>query len=177
MSRSRRIPAFFAVLALALCMVAAVALATEQEEAPVQPREEVLKSLPCFECHSLVDYLSAPEGAFSHELHGMFDLHCNNCHDIAGHEMPRLKGEACGSCHPMGVYEYTGGGMGKVKFDHSAHGAMFSCSKCHTDLFPMKRGGAEMKMDPMYQGKLCGACHDGRMAFPSQDCMKCHRMG
>jgi c(7)-type cytochrome triheme protein len=181
MNKAGRISRLFVALAVAMCVLAAsAALASEQaEEAePVKPREEVLQSLPCFECHSLQKYMSAPAlGVFSHELHGMFDLHCNACHDIAGHEMPRLKSEACGSCHSMSVFEYTGGGMGKVKFNHEAHGAMFSCGKCHPDAFPMKRGGAKMKMNPMYEGKSCGFCHDGQMAFASRDCMRCHGTG
>ncbi len=178
MSKARQTTLLLAVLALALCAaVVSTAVAAEKDE-PVKSREEVLKTLPCFECHSLKKYVSPPSpGVFSHELHGMFDLHCNSCHEISGHEMPMLKGAACASCHSMSVFEYTGGGMGKVKFNHESHGAMFSCSKCHPDVFPMKRGGAKMTMDAMYKGKSCGSCHNGRMAFASQDCMKCHRMG
>lgn len=176
-----RSSALAALLAAALMLAAVSALAAEESKeagpAVVAPRAEVLQSLPCFECHSLQKYLSAPRGAFSHELHATMDLHCNHCHVIAGHEMPRLKGETCASCHNLSVFVYGGGGMGKVTFNHDAHGAMFSCDKCHKDTFPMKRGGAKMTMNPMYQGKLCGACHNGQTAFSSQDCMKCHQMG
>jgi c(7)-type cytochrome triheme protein len=181
MSKAARALALSAVLSAALCLVALSALAAEEAAeagaGAVMPRAEVLKSLPCFGCHSLEKHLSAPGGGFSHELHSMLELHCNHCHEIAGHEMPRLKGEACASCHNLSVFVYEGGGMGKVTFNHDAHGAMFSCDRCHPEVFPMKRGGSGMTMAPMYQGKLCGACHNGRMAFSSQDCTKCHRMG
>jgi len=177
MSRKMRATAIAVVLAAAICAISAAALAVEGGDVPVLPREEVLKSLPCFGCHTLEGYLSPPEGAFSHELHGMMNLHCGNCHEIKGHEMPRLKGASCASCHSTGVIDYAGGGMGKVRFNHDAHGAMFPCGKCHPALFSMKKGAARLTMNPMYEGKLCGACHDGRAAFSSQDCMKCHRMG
>jgi c(7)-type cytochrome triheme protein len=179
---SRNYPkGLLAVLLATLLMAASAVYASEaekaEEAAPVRPRQEVLKSLPCFECHAVEDYLRAPEeGVFSHELHGMMsDLHCNQCHSIKGHETPKLKGEVCGNCHSTGTMVYSGGGMGKVSFNHEAHGAMFNCGNCHPDSFSMKKGGVKMKMTPMYQGKLCGSCHNGQMAFASQDCKKCHR--
>jgi c(7)-type cytochrome triheme protein len=30
-------------------------------------------------------------------------------------------------------------------------------------------------MADMYQGKSCGACHDGKKAFPSMACAQCHK--
>lgn len=180
MNRTTKAASMAAVLALVLLTAAAV-YATEAGkagEAPViRSRTEVLKSLPCFECHSLDAFMAQPgEGVFSHEMHGMMSgLHCNQCHNIRGHELPTLKGEACAQCHSTDKMTYSGGGMGKVTFNHSMHGQMFSCRECHADTFKMKQGGVKMTMTPMYQGKYCGSCHNGQMAFSSQDCMKCHK--
>jgi c(7)-type cytochrome triheme protein len=185
MNRTRLVTAVLVALAALLLMAAGTVYATgggkaseAEEEAPVMSREEGLKTLPCFKCHSPEKFLSQSGEGFSHEMHGMMTgLHCNQCHEIKGHEMPNLKGAACGGCHSLGKMTYAGGGMGKVAFNHEAHGAMFSCNQCHPDTFRMKRGGVKMTMTPMYKGKLCGVCHNGQMAFASQACSKCHNMG
>jgi c(7)-type cytochrome triheme protein len=173
--------AVIVVAALAAVLVTSVVVRASEAEKAGEPRvmsrAEVLKSLPCFECHSLDAFMAQPgEGVFSHEMHTMMSgLHCNQCHNIKGHEVPTLKGEACGQCHSTGRMTYSGGGMGKVAFDHAAHGSMFSCGQCHDGTFKMKQGGVKMTMTAMYQGKLCGSCHNGQMAFSSQDCARCHR--
>ncbi|MEJ2314446.1 MAG: cytochrome c3 family protein [Nitrospirota bacterium] len=179
MSEAARAIVLSAVFLAALGAAAFSALAAEEapEAEAVEPRAVVLETLPCFKCHSLEKYLATTGGGFSHELHAMQGLHCNQCHIVGGHTRPRLRGEACASCHNLSVFVYGGGGMGKVAFNHDAHGAMFSCDKCHPGIFPMKQGGSRMTMNPMYQGKLCGACHNGRVAFSAQDCTKCHQMG
>jgi c(7)-type cytochrome triheme protein len=180
MNRTRPGAAVLAALAVLFLTTAASVYATEAErvgEETVKSREEVLSTLPCFKCHSVEKFLSQSGEGFSHEMHRMMSgLHCNQCHEIKGHEMPNLKGEACGGCHSTGTITYSGGGMGQVAFDHAAHGSMFSCMQCHPDAFRMKKGGVKMMMSPMYKGKLCGTCHNGQMAFASQDCTKCHKM-
>lgn len=65
--------------------------------------------------------------------------------------------------------------MGKVAFNHEFHGMAFGCGECHPGEFLMKKGSTPMKMDAMYKGRLCGACHNGQMAFASTDCAKCHK--
>jgi c(7)-type cytochrome triheme protein len=69
--------------------------------------------------------------------------------------------------------EYDGGGKGKVVFDGKAHSSL-KCNACHTAIFKMKK---EMKitMADMKAGKNCGTCHDGKKAFSSDDCAKCHK--
>ncbi|MCK7485639.1 MAG: cytochrome c3 family protein [Bacillus subtilis] len=58
-------------------------------------------------------------------------------------------------------------------FGHTFHTAAFGCDQCHPKLFAMKKSG-KLKMEPMYGGKSCGACHNGQMAFASTECAKCH---
>lgn len=65
---------------------------------------------------------------------------------------------------------------GKVVFDGKTHADQGSiCSDCHSKpkLFEMKK--VPLAMDEMKAGKSCGACHDGKKAFPVTECTKCHK--
>lgn len=75
--------------------------------------------------------------------------------------------------------EYAGGGAGKVVFDGKTHADKgLKCNDCHTKIFKMKKGSAEMKMKDINEGKFCGECHNGTKAFKASDpasCVKCHK--
>jgi len=73
--------------------------------------------------------------------------------------------------------EFSDGAAGSVIFDGSTHQAAgLACKDCHTaDLFPtMKKGTVKITMDELYAGKYCGKCHDGKSAFSSKSCDRCH---
>jgi c(7)-type cytochrome triheme protein len=61
-------------------------------------------------------------------------------------------------------------------FPHWIHRINYRCDACHDSLFEMKRGGTEVTMELMSKGKVCGACHNGKLAFGSdfQSCNRCH---
>lgn len=67
-----------------------------------------------------------------------------------------------------------------VIFEHKNHIAQgLDCDSCHSGLFEMATGTAEgnedFTMESLYQGKYCGACHDGNTAFASNTrCTVCH---
>jgi c(7)-type cytochrome triheme protein len=67
-----------------------------------------------------------------------------------------------------------------VVFEHKNHiDQGLECDSCHDDLFEMEAGAAEANdnftMAALYEGKYCGACHDGDMAFASNTrCTVCH---
>ena len=67
-----------------------------------------------------------------------------------------------------------------VIFEHKNHlDQGLECDSCHDDLFEMETGVAEgnddFTMASLYEGKYCGACHDGDMAFASNTrCTVCH---
>ncbi|TGU73964.1 MULTISPECIES: cytochrome c3 family protein [Geomonas] len=67
--------------------------------------------------------------------------------------------------------------MGKVTFkgdDHAGKG--LKCNECHSKIFKMKKGAAQMKMADINAGKYCGECHNGKKAFkPAGNCAKCHK--
>lgn len=138
---------------------------------------------------------------FSHDFHGMmFD--CKQCHTglfpmkagvseitFADHSSDKAcyschNGQAasfdCASCHgqvpmPQEPITYEGGGLGKVTFNHSFHGAAFSCDKCHEQPWKMEAHATKMTMNPMYQGESCGTCHNGELGFAVTECARCHQ--
>ncbi|MBU0674018.1 MAG: cytochrome c3 family protein [Proteobacteria bacterium] len=67
-----------------------------------------------------------------------------------------------------------------VVFDHANHLAQgLDCESCHDEIFQMETGSAEagddFTMASLYEGKYCGACHDGETAFASNTrCTVCH---
>lgn len=62
-------------------------------------------------------------------------------------------------------------------FPHWLHRMQFKCHVCHENVFQMKAGTNPVTMDAIYQGKYCGACHNGKTAFAPmfEHCSRCHR--
>lgn len=63
-------------------------------------------------------------------------------------------------------------------FPHWRHRIQYRCDACHDSLFKMKLGETLITMDLMGEGKVCGACHDGKLAFGHDfgTCSRCHRV-
>lgn len=67
-----------------------------------------------------------------------------------------------------------------VIFSHKAHmDKGLSCEMCHNRLFEMQakkaQENSDFVMESLYQGKYCGACHNGTLAFASNTrCATCH---
>ncbi len=64
--------------------------------------------------------------------------------------------------------------MKKVLFSHRFHRVRFKCKVCHETLFKMKRGGNEISMSGIIDGKSCGKCHNDTIAFSAIECERCH---
>lgn len=79
-------------------------------------------------------------------------------------------------------YERTEGNASEMSafppaiFPHWIHRINYRCDACHDSLFEMKHGVTPVSMALMKQGKVCGACHDGKLAFPAdfKNCNRCH---
>ena len=63
--------------------------------------------------------------------------------------------------------------VGNVLFPHAAHLQWLECNNCHTAIFQPKKGGNKITMDMILKGQACGVCH-GSVAFPVNDCQRCH---
>ncbi|NJD92398.1 MAG: cytochrome C [Geobacter sp.] len=101
---------------------------------------------------------------------------CGTCHN--GKDAFTVKGE-CDKCHngyqPASIVFKTD--AGEATFSHDFHLGMYKCADCHTKIFPFKAGALKAKMSDMDRdGKSCGACHNGKDAFKSEECTKCHKM-
>jgi c(7)-type cytochrome triheme protein len=74
--------------------------------------------------------------------------------------------------------EFNDSPMGVVIFDGTLHKeAGNKCKDCHNDnVFPkMKQGTVKITMNEIYEGKLCGVCHNGKRAFDAKsNCARCH---
>ena len=79
---------------------------------------------------------------------------------------------------PGKTLEFDKSPIGKVTFSGKVHKeAGVKCMECHNkDVFPkMKRGTVTITMAEIYEGKLCGVCHNGQRAFEAKaNCNRCH---
>lgn len=78
------------------------------------------------------------------------------------------------------VFQRKGGGEKEIppaQFPHWVHRIRFKCYVCHDAIFQMKAGADPITMDAIFDGKFCGACHDGKTAFEVgfDTCPRCHR--
>jgi c(7)-type cytochrome triheme protein len=64
-------------------------------------------------------------------------------------------------------------GMPNIIFSHKKHAIWSGCELCHPDIFGVKKGATVYSMQDIFNGLYCGACH-GRVAFPNNDCQRCH---
>ncbi len=66
-------------------------------------------------------------------------------------------------------------GMRPVIFPHWFHRIRFQCRVCHGELgFTMRAGANEISMQSITEGRHCGACHNGDLAWPVENCDLCH---
>lgn len=66
-------------------------------------------------------------------------------------------------------------GMAPVIFPHWFHRIRFRCKVCHNELgFEMRAGANRVTMGDIYQGKFCGMCHNGEIAWGLENCALCH---
>lgn len=75
------------------------------------------------------------------------------------------------------VFKRTeGGSVPPAVFPHWVHRIRYKCYACHPEPFQMKAGANKITMELIQQGKFCGACHDGKIAWGMSfdTCNKCH---
>ena len=73
------------------------------------------------------------------------------------------------------IITWEGGGQGIVKFEGDEHTEKgYRCESCHPSLFQMKKGSVKITMDSLNKGQFCGACHNGKVAFSTNNPQKCH---
>jgi c(7)-type cytochrome triheme protein len=66
-------------------------------------------------------------------------------------------------------------GMRPVVFSHWFHRARVKCKVCHSELgFEMRAGANDVRMSDIIEGKFCGMCHNGQVAWSTEHCDRCH---
>jgi c(7)-type cytochrome triheme protein len=66
-------------------------------------------------------------------------------------------------------------GVRPVVFPHWFHRIRFQCRVCHHELnFKMRVGSNDVTMNEISEGKFCGACHNGNIAWGADRCDLCH---
>lgn len=66
-------------------------------------------------------------------------------------------------------------GVRPVVFPHWFHRIRFRCKVCHSELgFKMRAGGNQVQMSDIIDGKFCGMCHNGQVAWAADRCDLCH---
>ena len=78
------------------------------------------------------------------------------------------------------LYRYKGTmaevGLLPVVFPHWTHRMQFKCKACHEGIFPMQQGASDITMSAIIDGKYCGACHNGKIAWDPLYCDRCHSL-
>ncbi|WP_426417200.1 cytochrome c3 family protein [Aestuariirhabdus sp. LZHN29] len=66
-------------------------------------------------------------------------------------------------------------GMRPVIYPHWFHRIRFRCKVCHNELgFEMRAGANDVTMAEIIDGKFCGMCHNGQIAWSTEHCDRCH---
>ena len=143
--------------------------------------------LVCTNCHTEIFQMAAGAAKASGDFNKISfgeGRYCGACHN--GSTAFTVQDEAnCRRCHGSDVNPpdtiLLKESVKAVIFDHALHNKELglACNECHMSLFDMKTGSTSEKedynMEAMYNGKYCGACHNGSMAFDIKgQCTKCH---
>ncbi len=132
-----------------------------------------VQSFGCNTCHMALFPMKTDGVKITFADHAAGKL-CFSCHN----GKKAFAYTTCTNCHakppvPANIV-YKPEGAAPVTFSHEFHTQAFECKKCHTGIWPMKRGIKKMNMDALYDGKFCGVCHNEKVAFAATDCDKCH---
>jgi c(7)-type cytochrome triheme protein len=66
-------------------------------------------------------------------------------------------------------------GVRPVVFPHWFHRIRFRCKVCHHELgFEMRAGANDVQMADILDGRFCGMCHNGQIAWGPERCDLCH---
>ena len=66
-------------------------------------------------------------------------------------------------------------GVRPVIYPHWFHRIRFQCRVCHSEMgFEMRVGANNVTMEEIIDGKFCGACHNGEIAWSIDNCDLCH---
>lgn len=70
----------------------------------------------------------------------------------------------------------TNTGVRPAVFPHWIHRIRYRCYACHPAICTMKAGADEITMGAILEGRYCGKCHNGKIAWAVgiETCNRCH---
>lgn len=113
------------------------------------------------------------------EIETLINIEIKKENGKAGMQMEWKKEEVLGNFVMKEHFkEIETAGLSPVLFPHWLHRIWFQCKVCHDDTFAMERSANNISQVNIVQGKQCGICHNGKMAFSANEqCEKCHIAG
>ncbi len=128
-----------------------------------------LKGNNCAVCHPKLFDLAAQKTVTMAQMEK--GLSCGACHNGKA----AFKTDECAKCHPVRDVAFNVRETGLVKFSHEFHTGLHKCGDCHIKLYlPSAKNKRGITMVQMEKGLSCGACHNGKEAFKTDECAKCH---
>lgn len=158
------------------------------------PHSTHTRIVACQQCHPRIfPYRNTPvkmadvfAGKYCGECHGKVAFPvltgCERCHVRLPQPAGRAKPELIGTItlrrqadSAKGVN--LGGGLPAASFPHWVHRIRYQCKVCHLDIFEPRAGANTITMTQIGEGKACGRCHNGSIAFAVgiESCSRCHR--
>lgn len=122
----------------------------------------------CKTCHNAIFNLRAKQRFTMADMEK--GKSCGACHN----EKRAFGLKECASCHKAGNVSIPVKETGPVIFGHKKHVKDNNCSLCHPKLYDLSPKRRPVTMAQMEKGKSCGACHNGKAAFKTEECAKCH---
>ena len=124
------------------------------------------QALSCATCHT---------GDRTKKKYTMEDMYrgesCGRCHN----GKQAFDAHQCSKCHMVKNVTYRITETGPLTFNHAAHLAKIKdCATCHSSLYKMGAPKKVVTMAEMDKGASCGACHNGKKAFKTDQCSRCH---
>ncbi|RMH18034.1 MAG: hypothetical protein D6701_06810 [Gemmatimonadetes bacterium] len=143
---------------------------------------DIFQGKYCAECHGKVAYpvmtacerchtgMSMPPNRATPELLGTLRLRpaVEILAEAGTADSTKLEGINKGVASRMG--------LPPAQFPHWVHRIRFRCKVCHMDIFEPRNGANAVTMRDISEGRYCGRCHNGKVAFAAGfgECQRCH---
>jgi c(7)-type cytochrome triheme protein len=153
------------------------------------PHTAHVEWLACESCHSrifeyrneLITMEAVNNGEACGECHGTVAfpaVACNRCHKAmppsGGHTPTFTRDITLARTTDSTELRSGAEAFPPAQFAHWVHRIRYRCTTCHPALFEAQAGANTITMADLNARRACGACHDGRTAFGTLQCTRCH---
>ncbi|MCK7485638.1 MAG: hypothetical protein MZU97_08825 [Bacillus subtilis] len=130
-------------------------------------------SFGCQECHPQTFSLKKTDGMMNMEgiNKGKWCGTCHNGKQVFGPS-------ECARCHDITEFKkeltYRIEGFADASFSHKFHVRGLRVCRVPSEALCDEKSSGRIKMEAMYEGKLCGTCHSRERGFAVTECARCH---